>query len=128
VIGIGPDRDRLEEIRRAAAPFFEPKLKEYLAETAANGTLSVTDDVSMNMRSDLAYVTVGTPSSQDGSIDLTYVKNAAAAIGQSIRETTYYQLVVLKSTVIPGTARMLVKPVLEGESGKAAGKEFGLCS
>ena len=128
VIGIDPDRDRLEKIRRAEVPFYEPTLKEYLTETAANGTFSVTDDASMNTRSDLAYITVGTPSSQDGSIDLTYVKNAAAAIGQSIRGTTDYQLVVLKSTVIPGTARMLVKPVLERESGKATGKEFGLCS
>ena len=128
VIGIDPDRDRLEKIRRAEAPFFEPKLREYLAETVANGTLSVTDDASLNARSDLAYMTVGTPSSEDGSIDLTYVKNAAVAIGRSIRETTHYQLVVLKSTVIPGTARTLVKPVLVRESGKPAGKGFGLCS
>ena len=77
VIGIDPDRDRLEKTRRAEAPFFEPKLKDYLAETVANGTFSVTDDAFMNTRSDLAYMTVGTPSSQDGSIDLTYVKNAA---------------------------------------------------
>jgi UDPglucose 6-dehydrogenase len=128
VIGIDPDRDRFEKIRRAEAPFFEPKLKEYLAKTVANGAFSVTDDASMNKHSDLAYMTVGTPTRQDGSIDLTYVKNAAAAIGQSIRETTHYQLVVVKSTVIPGTARTFVKPVLERESSKAAGKEFGLCS
>jgi UDPglucose 6-dehydrogenase len=82
----------------------------------------------MNTRSDLTYITVGTPSSEDGSIDLTYVESAAAAIGQSIREATHYQLVVLKSTVIPGTARTLVKPILERESGKTAGKGFGLCS
>jgi UDPglucose 6-dehydrogenase len=128
VIGIDPDRDRLKKIRRAEVPFHEPNLKEYLTETAANGTFSVTDDASMNTRSDLAYMTVGTPSTQDGSIDLRYVKNAAEAIGQSIHETTHYQLVVVKSTVIPGTARTLVKPVLERESGKAAGKGFGLCS
>jgi len=128
VVGIDPDRDRLEKIRRAEAPFFEPKLKEYLTDTIARGAFSVADDSSVNMRSDLAYIAVGTPSSEDGSIDLTYVKNAAVAIGQSIRESTQYQLVVVKSTVIPGTARTLVKPVLERESGKAAGKGFGLCS
>jgi UDPglucose 6-dehydrogenase len=128
VIGIDPDRDRLEKIRRAESPFFEPKLKGYLAETVSNGAFSVTDDASMNARSDLAYITVGTPGSEDGSIDLTYVKNAAAAIGRSIRETTHYQLVVLKSTVIPGTARMLAKPILQTESGKTVGKGFGLCS
>ena len=128
VIGIDPDRDRLEKIREAEAPFFEPKLKEYLTDTIAKGTFSVADDSSVNMRSDLAYIAVGTPSSEDGSVDLTYVRNAAVAIGQSLRETTQYQLVVVKSTVIPGTARTLVKPVLERESGKPAGKGFGLCS
>jgi UDPglucose 6-dehydrogenase len=128
VIGIDPDRDRLEKIRRAEAPFFEPKLKEYLTETVASGAFSVTDDAAVNTCSDLAYITVGTPSSEDGSIDLTYVKNAASAIGRSMRETTCYQLVVVKSTVIPGTACTLVKPVLERESGTTAGKAFGLCS
>ena len=73
VIGIDPDQDRLEKIRRADPPFFEPTLKEYLAETIVNGAFSVADEASANARSDLAYVTVGTPSSEDGSIDLTYV-------------------------------------------------------
>ena len=128
VVGIDPDRGKLEKARKAEAPFFEPKLKEYLTDTIAKGAFSVTDDSSVNMRSDLAYIAVGTLSSEDGSIDLTYVKNAAVAIGQSIRESTQYQLVVVKSTVVPGTARTLVKPVLERESGKPAGKAFGLCS
>jgi len=128
VIGIDPDRDKLEKIRKAEAPFFEPKLKDYLAETVANGTFSVAEDGSVNTHSDLAYIVVGTPSSEDGSIDLAYVKNAAAAIGQSIRETVHYQLVVVKSTVIPGTARTIVKPILERESSKRVGKAFGLCS
>jgi UDPglucose 6-dehydrogenase len=128
VIGIDPDLDRLEKIQRAEPPFFEPKLKEYLSGTVADGALSVTDDASVNARSDLAYMTVGTPSSKDGSIDLTYVKNAAAAIGRSVREATHSQLVVVRSTVIPGTTRTVVKPILERESGKTAGKEFGLCT
>jgi UDP-glucose 6-dehydrogenase len=47
VVGVDPDRAKLEKIRKAEAPFFEPRLKEYLAETTANGTLSVTDDASV---------------------------------------------------------------------------------
>jgi nucleotide sugar dehydrogenase len=128
VIGIDPDLDRLEKIRRAEPPFFEPKLKEYLTEAVTNGAFSVADEPSANARSNLAFITVGTPSREDGSIDLTYVKNAAKAIGQSLRQTTHYQLVVVKSTVTPGTARTLIKPILENESRKTAGKDFGLCS
>jgi len=128
VIGIDLDLDRLEKVRRAEPPFFEPKLKEYLAETITNGAFSVLDDASANVRSDLAYMTVGTPGTEDGGMDLTYVKNAARVIGQSLRQATRYQLVVVKSTVTPGTARTVVKPILEGESRKTAGKDFGVCS
>jgi UDPglucose 6-dehydrogenase len=128
VIGIDPDGERLEKIRKKETPFFEPKLNQYLEETVADGTLSVTNNASLNTNSDLAYIVVGTPSRKDGSMDFTYVRNAATAIGQSIRDSTHYQLVVVKSTVIPGTARTLVKPILQEESGKIAGKDFGLCS
>jgi len=128
VVGIDPDLDRLERIRRAEPPFLEPKLKEYLVETIRSGRFSTVDNTSADSECDLAYVTVGTPSREDGGIDLTYVKNAAAAIGRSLRQTTHYQLVVVKSTVTPGTGRAVVKPILERESGKTAGKDFGLCS
>ena len=128
VIGIDPDLDRLEKIRRAEPPFFEPKLKEYLAETIASGTFSVTDDASANVESDFAYVTVGTPSSEDGSIDLRYIKDTATDIGRSLRQVDHYQLVILKSTVTPGTGRTIVKLILEQESGKTVGEGFGLCS
>jgi UDPglucose 6-dehydrogenase len=128
VLGIDPDHHRLEKIRTTEPPFFEPRLAEYLKEVVGDGALSVTDDPLSNVQSDLAYITVGTPSNRDGSIDLTYVENAATAIGQSLRDSGHYQLVVIRSTVTPGTARNLVKPVIERESGKTAGKEFGLCS
>lgn len=128
VVGIDPDLDRLEKIGRAEPPFFEPKLKEYLVETITNGRFSATDDTSVNAQSDLAYITVGTPSREDGGIDLTYVENAAAAIGQSLRQRTHYQLVIVKSTVTPGTARTVIKPIIENASAKTAGKDFGLCS
>jgi UDPglucose 6-dehydrogenase len=128
VIGIDLDRDRLEKIQRGEAPFFEPKLAEYVKASVASGKLSVTDDASANAQSSLAYITVGTPSNEDGSTDLTYVRNAAIAIGRSLRDSERYQLIVIKSTVTPGTARNIIKPLIERESGKTAGAGFGLCS
>jgi len=128
VVGIDPDANRLERIKKAEPPFHEPKLKEYLARTIKDGTFSVSGDSSANVQSDLAYVTVGTPSSEDGGIDLTYVRNAAMAIGQSLCQTAHYQLIVIKSTVTPGTVSTLIKPMIENVSAKTAGKDFGLCS
>jgi UDPglucose 6-dehydrogenase len=128
VVGIDTDLNAVGKIQKAEPPFFEPRLKEYLVEAFAEGAFSVTDDASANGRSELTFVAVGTPVCEDGSIDLTHIKNTAAAIGRSIRDTTHYQLTVMKSTVTPSTARTVVRPLIERESGKTAGIGFGLCS
>jgi len=121
------NRDRLEKIGRGEAPFFEPKSTKYVKVSVASGKLTVTDDASANGQSNLAYITVGTPSNEDGSLDVKYVRNAAIAIGRSLRDPERYQLIAVKSTVTPGTARNVVKPLIERESGKTAGAGFGLC-
>ena len=80
------------------------------------------------MRADVCFIAVGTPSNPEGTADLSYVANAAHAIGRSLRNSAQNQLVVIHSTVPPGTAQGLVKPILEDESGKLKGEGFGLCS
>src|SRR5208282_3555496 len=115
VVGVDPDLRRVELIQNAQAPFFEPSLEVYLTETIKNGKLKATSDSAANIDSDFTYITVGTPSAEDGSIDLTYIQSAAVAIGKSLRSKNGYQLVLVKSTVIPGTARDVVKPIIEKE-------------
>jgi UDPglucose 6-dehydrogenase len=128
VIGIERDAHTLRQVRATKAPFFEPGLSEYLREVVGEKALVVSDDASLNARSDLAFITVGTPSNRDGSINLTQLKDAALAIGQSLRNSAHDQLVVVKSTVIPGTARKLVRPALERGSGEKGGRRFRLVS
>ena len=128
VVGIDPDVRRVEMIRKGQAPFVEPSLETYLKEVVENGTLKATSESQTNNESEVAYITVGTPSGEDGSIDLTYIRSAAVAIGESLRMRKEHQLVVVKSTVVPGTARNVVKPILEEKSGKKLGNGFGLCS
>jgi len=127
VIGIDTDDRKLEQIQDAVPPFFEPKLGTYLKEVTSNGMFSVTNDASLNAESDLAFIAVGTPSSRRGSIDLAQVKDAAIAIGKSLNRD-HSQLIVLKSTVIPGTARNVVKPLIERQSSKTFRVHFNLCS
>src|SRR2546430_17104068 len=64
----------------------------------------------------------------DGSISLSFVKKAAEDVGSAIRGADAYHLVVVKSTVIPGTTTNLVRPVLESSSRKPCGPKLGLCS
>jgi UDPglucose 6-dehydrogenase len=128
VIGIDRDVDRLEQIRKAKLPFFEPGLEDYLHEASTKDTLLTTEDASENARADLAFITVGTPSRLGGRINLGYVKKAASAIGRSLIERDSHQLVVIKSTVTPDTARRIVIPSIEKASGKQEGVGFDVCS
>lgn len=128
VVGIDPDVQRVRIINDGEAPFYEPSLREYLKEVLKKRSFSATDNSVENAKSDVAFITVGTPGARDGSINLEYVKSAAESIGHSLRARHGYQLVLIKSTVIPGTNRQLVKPLIEKESGKVLGRDFGVCS
>ena len=128
VIGVDPDTDRVGQLQRGKPPFYEPKLHGLLKTTVRKKTLQVTVDPTLNAKSDFAFITVGTPSNDDGSINLTYVRKAASDIGESLRTSEKRQVVVVKSTVTPGTARKIVKPTLITASGRTYAKDFFVCS
>ncbi len=128
VVGVDPDARLIDRLKKGEAPFYEPKLKKYLASAIKKKEFTATQDSSMNSESDISYITVGTPSRPGGGIDLSYVEQAAKMIGQSIREANRSQLVVIKSTVTPGTARNIVKPAVQSESQKTPGVNFSVCS
>ncbi len=127
-VGVDIDEDRVEQIRRGKAPVHEPQLDGMLKKAAQNKLLEATNEISSISDTDSTFLTVGTPSQPDGSIDLTYVKNAAQGVGRTLREKRAYHLVIVKSTVIPGTTNETVKPILEKSSQKTIGTHLGLCS
>jgi UDPglucose 6-dehydrogenase len=128
VVGIDRDRQKLEHIRKLKAPFFEPGLDSDLQKVSKKGTLTVTDTVCEIGQSDMVYMTVGTPSRRNGSVDLSQVRSAATTIGHALQESKRFPTVVVKSTVAPGTASRVIKPIIERESKKSAGLDFGLVS
>ena len=76
--------------------------------------------------SDISFICVPTPTNEDGEIDLSYIKDAAKNIGTILAEKDNYHVIVVKSTVVPGTTEKVVIPILEKYTGKKAG-EFGIC-
>ncbi|MFB0567996.1 MAG: UDP-glucose/GDP-mannose dehydrogenase family protein, partial [Nitrososphaeria archaeon] len=109
-------------------PFFEPGLEERLREVVRSRRLRSTTNVhEAVMSSDVTFVTVGTPSRRDGSIDLQFIERSAEEVGRALAAKDGYHLVVVKSTVIPGTTGNIVKPIVERFSGKRCGPDFGLC-
>ncbi len=127
-IGIDIDEQRIQQIRKGKAPVHEPMLGLMLKKTVKKKLLEATSDASSAIDTDASFLTVGTPSQPDGSIDLTHVEKATGELGGALRKKRGYHLVVVKSTVIPGTTNGTVKPILEQSSGKTIGPSLGLCA
>lgn len=124
VLFVDIDREKVKLLNASQAPVYEPGLAELMAKNKER--LHATDTVEALADRDLTFICVGTPSNEDGSIDLTYIRAAAEDLGGVLAQSTEYQLVVVKSTVVPGTTEQVVKPALEAAAGKAAGSGFGL--
>lgn len=119
--------EKIEKINSGIPPIYEKGLdvllKKLIDQKLLIATLS-TNEVVQN--SDIILICTGTPSNNDGEIDLSYVKQAAKDIGHELSVTSSYKTVVVKSTVIPGTTTNVVKSILEESSGKKVNIDFGL--
>lgn len=125
VICVDVDASKVERINAAIPPIHENGLAELLAKACGGNFRATTDLRTAVMGSELSMVAVGTPF--DGEeIDLQYIRAAAWQIGQILRDKTSYHVVVVKSTVVPGTTTDVVLPLLEEASGKKAGADFGV--
>jgi UDPglucose 6-dehydrogenase len=127
VVGLDIDKTKCTQILNGTSPFFEPGMDKMLKIGLKKG-LEITNNFSSIINSDLVFVTVGTPQKKDGSIELTMIKNAVKNVGNVIAKCTKSQIVLIKSTVIPGTMQNVILPILEKHSHKKAGKDFGLIS
>src|SRR5262247_667909 len=128
VIGVDPEARKVDLINAGKTPIIEKDIGQIIERQVAAGRLSATADVAAAVRnSDLLMICVGTPSRGNGDIDLTYVKRVCEQVGAALRDHAGAPVVVVRSTMLPGTMRGVVIPVLESSSGKRAGVEFGVC-
>jgi UDPglucose 6-dehydrogenase len=129
VIASTHDAEKAAKLTKGIPPFYEPNLQNLLEETVQRGnfTCLVNQTEKVVLESDLTFNAVGTPSKPDGSIDLHFIETSTRDIGQALGKKGGYHDVVVKSTVVPGTTQDFVKPILERESGRKCGFNFGLC-
>ena len=128
VIGVDPERVKVDLINAGRSPIIEKDIGGIIAEQAATGRLSATSDLETAVRNtDLALVCVGTPSLPNGGLDLRYVRRVCEQIGKVIATHPGAPVIVMRSTMLPGTMRDVVIPILEKASQKKAGQEFGVC-
>lgn len=126
VICVDIDKKKVETINKGRSPIYEEGLEELLEKLVKSGKIkATTDTVNAIHDTDITFICVGTPSREDGSSDLTYVKHASDDIAQALRNKDDYHVVCVKSTVVPGTTDGPVLKALE-KSGKKVGRDIGL--
>jgi len=127
VIGVDIDAGKVGAINDGRSPIVEPDLPELVRRGVAEGRLRATTNAAEAIRaSDLSLVCVGTPGRRNGSLDVTYLGRVCEQIGQCLRDKAGYHVVVIRSTVLPGTTHGCLIPVLEAASGKRYGEGFGV--
>src|SRR5580692_10503249 len=128
VIGVDLSPAKVEAMQAGRSPIVEPKVSDLIAESHAARHLHATSDSSYAvLNSEISFLCVGTPSLRNGKLDLGHIEPVCRDIGQVLKKKGGFHLVVLRSTVLPGTAETIVVPALEKSSGKKLGQDFGVC-
>ncbi len=127
IVCVDLDQKKVDLINSAQSPIYEPLLDDLIKRNKRN--ISATTDIKSSLKiTDASFLCVGTPSNSDDSINLDYVESASTSIGISLEIKETFHLIVVKSTVLPGTTEGTVKALIEKASGKEAFKDFGLAS
>jgi len=127
VLGVDVNADKVGMINAGKSPIIEEGLAEIILESQIGGRFrATTDPVEAVLNSEVSLVCVGTPSNGNGSLDLKAVKAVARQIGEALREKNYH-CVVFRSTVLPGTVRNVLIPILTEASEKTAHRDFDVC-
>lgn len=129
IVAVDINKTKLDLIAASQSPIIENDLQQLIVEANQKNRLKTTQDtVQAIQQSDISIICVGTPSYANGSLNLSHVSAVCEQIGRAIKEKGSYHVVVMRSTVLPGTAKDMAIPLLENSSGKKAGKDFGYVS
>lgn len=128
VIGVDINAKKLGQLRVGKSPIVESGLDSLIKSGVESERLAVTSKTREAIKnSEASLICVGTPSRDNGSLNLDFVRTVTKEIGSALQNHQDYHTVIVRSTVLPGTVRNELLPILESESGKVAGKDFGLC-
>jgi GDP-mannose 6-dehydrogenase len=128
VLGVDPVQTKVDLINTGQTPIIEAEIGEIISSAVREGRLRATvDHVQAIAETELSFVCVGTPSQPNGNLDLKHIRSVCEQLGAALKEKDSQHVVVIRSTVLPGTMRNIVIPTLEETSGKKAGRDFGVC-
>jgi GDP-mannose 6-dehydrogenase len=127
-MGVDVNPSKVQILASGRSPILEARMDELVTHgNQAHRLRATTDAVAAVCGSDISFVCVGTPSDPHGKLDLAHIGHVCQDIGQGLARKSSYHLVVIRSTVLPGTTKSFAIPMLESASGKRAGVDFGVC-
>ena len=128
VTGVDLSAGKVEALGTGRSPIVEPRVSDLIAECQKACRLhATTDSEQAVLGTEISFLCVGTPSMRNGKLDLGHIGPVCEEIGQALRKKDSFHLIVLRSTVLPGTAETIVIPTLEEASGRKVGRDFGVC-
>jgi len=128
VVGVDVNPSKVEEVNAGVSPIVESKLPELFAEGHQTRRLSATTSAADAIQAtSVSLVCVGTPSQSNGNLDLSYMKRVCEEIGNAVRHKNSPHLVVLRSTMLPGSTDDVLIPILVSHSGRQLGEGLDVC-
>ena len=128
IIGVDTNEIKIDLINQGKSPVIEKDIGEIIADVVVENKLLATTDIDTAINdTDMSLICVGTPSQSNGNIDLKYVRNVSNEIGNSLRDKNEFHIIIVRSTMLPGSMINTVIPLLESSSGKKVGIDFGVC-
>ena len=129
VLGVDPMASKVDLVNAGQSPIIEANIQEIVAAAAeAKRLRAIQNPHQAIQETDLSFVCVGTPSQMNGNLDLTYIRRVCEEIGRALKYKSERHTIAIRSTVLPGTMRGIIIPILEEQSGKRAGVGFGICN
>jgi GDP-mannose 6-dehydrogenase len=129
VLGVDPVQTKVDMINQGKTPIIEKEIGQIIEGSVKEGRLRATTEPKGAVQgSEISIICVGTPSQLNGNLDLKYVRRVCEEIGAALKDEGEFHVVVVRSTMLPGSMRSVVIHMLEEYSGKRAGVDFGVCN
>jgi len=129
IIGVDPVQTKIDLINQGRTPIIEKEIGEIIENAVKAERLHATTNAEEAIENtQLSFICVGTPSQSNGNLDLKYVRRVCERVGLAFKNKKNRHVVVIRSTILPGTMRNVVIPIIEESSGKTAGNDFGVCN
>ena len=129
IIGVDPNQTKVDMINDGKTPIIEDAIGDIISNAVESGNLRATTSIEEAVKgTEISLICVGTPSQFNGSLDLSFVRRVCEQIGDVLADKKDFHVVVVRSTILPGSMHSLVIPTLQESSGKRAGIDFGVCN